>query len=243
MQPKNSSLSRAARVRLASGIETSGLKLIDSRPLIFPASMASKISQAVRPVLRKLGFGDAPEVRDEFAMFRILDVARARQLIAALAVFASALTVALAGDGSVAAAGLADASGCQHEIDVGETVLDALGVMLDASRVQQHGGLGRSPDFGCPDDACGRNTGDRFGTLRRVLSRRARSTSSNPSVCASMNSRSIQPRSIITCRIPLASALSRPGRTGRKRSAVRAIGVMRGSMTMIFAPLSRARQT
>ena len=33
------------------------------------------------------------------------------------------------------------------------------------------------------------------------------------------------------------------GRTGMKRSTVRASGVIRGSSTMIFAPLSRACQT
>ena len=188
MQPKNSSFSSAARVRLASGIETSGLKLIDSRPRIFPASMASKISHAVRPVLRQFGFRDAPEVRDELAMLRILDVARAGQLVAALAVLASALAVALAGDRAVAAAGLADASGRQHEVDVGETVLDALGVMLDAARVQQHRGFRRSPDFRGPDDARCRHTGDRFGTSRACTSSTSSSTASKPIVCSSMNS-------------------------------------------------------
>ena len=68
-------------------------------------------------------------------------------------------------------------------------------------------------------------------------------TLSKSSVCSPMNFSSTQPRSISTCKMPFARALSRPGRTGRKRSAVRAMGVMRGSMTMIFAPLSRARQT
>ena len=68
-------------------------------------------------------------------------------------------------------------------------------------------------------------------------------TSSKPLVCAAMNSRSIHPRSMQTWRMPFMSALSRPGRTGRNRSAVRAMGVMRGSMTMMRAPASRALQT
>ena len=37
--------------------------------------------------------------------------------------------------------------------------------------------------------------------------------------------------------MPLKSATSRPGLTGRNRSQVRAIGVMRGSTTMILRPL------
>ena len=78
------------------------------------------------------------------------------------------------------------------------------------------------------------NSGVYFLTSSRTLSKSC--------VCSAMNFSSVQPRSIMTCKMPLARALSRPGRTGRKRSAVRAIGVMRGSMTMIFAPLSRARQ-
>ena len=45
---------------------------------------------------------------------------------------------------------------------------------------------------------------------------------------AAMKSRSIQPRSIMTCSIPLKTPMSPPGRTGMKRSALRAIGVMRG---------------
>jgi hypothetical protein len=57
-----------------------------------------------------------------------------------------------------------------------------------------------------------------------------------------MKSRSIHPFSMQTWRMPFMSALSRPGLTGSSRSAVRPIGVARGSMTMIFAPLSRARQ-
>ena len=47
MQPKNSSFSSAARVRFESGIETSGLKLMESSPLISPAWMAFMISTAL----------------------------------------------------------------------------------------------------------------------------------------------------------------------------------------------------
>ena len=65
---------------------------------------------------------------------------------------------------------------------------------------------------------------------------------SNPVVCASMKARSVRPSRMITCSIAISSARSVPGRTGRYRSALRAIGVKRGSATMSLAPLSRARQ-
>jgi hypothetical protein len=45
--PKNSSFSSASRVKFASGSETSGLKQIDSSPLISPLWMAFMISTAV----------------------------------------------------------------------------------------------------------------------------------------------------------------------------------------------------
>ncbi len=66
------------------------------------------------------------------------------------------------------------------------------------------------------------------------------STWSKPVVCSRMKSRSTQPRSSITCSMPLNTAMSPPDRTGMYRSTVRAMGVMRGSSTMILAPFSRA---
>ena len=71
-------------------------------------------------------------------MFGVVDVAPAGELVATLAVLATALTVALAGDGAVAAAGPADAARRQYKIDVTENILDALRVMLDAASVEQH---------------------------------------------------------------------------------------------------------
>jgi len=76
-----------------------------------------------------------------------------------------------------------------------------------------------------------------------VHSRTCSATAANPTVCCSINWWSSQSFSIIKWRMPLKSAMSRPGLTGRKRSHVRAIGVMRGSTTTILAPFSRACQT
>src|SRR5262245_34049452 len=102
-------------------------------------------------------------------MRRILDVARARQLVAALSVFPPALAVSLTGDCPVAGSRLPDASGCEHEVDVRETVLDALRVMFHAACMQEHGRFGLSPDLrGFDDTGCG-NACDRFGESRRVF--------------------------------------------------------------------------
>jgi hypothetical protein len=79
-----------------------------------------------------------------------------------------------------------------------------------------------------------------FGVDRAgVHSRTCSATASNPCVWSRMNSWSSQSCSIIRWSTPLKSATSRPGRIGRKRSHVRAIGVMRGSTTMMRAPCSR----
>src|SRR6185369_15731499 len=78
----------------------------------------------------------APALGNDGAMLRILDVARSRQLIAALAVLAPALPVSLPGDGCISATGLADFAGSQHEVDARQHVVNAGAVMLDAARVQ-----------------------------------------------------------------------------------------------------------
>src|SRR5579875_1898405 len=71
------------------------------------------------------------------AVLRFGDVASAGQLIALLAMFASALAVALAGDGGVATAWPTDAARSKDHVDGAQHVLDAVCVMLDTARVQQ----------------------------------------------------------------------------------------------------------
>src|SRR6185295_4013008 len=87
---------------------------------------------------RKLRLGDAPALGDDATVLGVLDVAPARQLVAALAVLAAALPVALPRDHRVARAGLPDLARRQAEVDAGQAVLDALRVVLDAARVDQH---------------------------------------------------------------------------------------------------------
>ena len=82
-----------------------------------------------------------------------------------------------------------------------------------------------------------------FAPYSGVYFSTAFSTASQPTVCSAMKARSIQPRLIITCSMALNTPMSPPGFTGMKRSTVRAIGVIRGSSTMIFAPFSLACQT
>ena len=75
-----------------------------------------------------------------------------------------------------------------------------------------------------------------------VMSATAAAASSKPLVWAAMNSWSSQPCWISPLSTAPNSAESVPGRTGRKRSAVRASGTTRGSCTISRAPRSRARQ-
>ena len=81
-------------------------------------------------------------------MLGVGDVAPARELVALLPVLAAALAVGLADDGAVAALGLADAAGGEHEVDRAERVLHAVGVVLDAAGVEEEAGLRRPPPLG-----------------------------------------------------------------------------------------------
>jgi hypothetical protein len=70
----------------------------------------------------------------------------------------------------------------------------------------------------------------------------ASTAASKPSVWAAMKSWSTRSRATTWWSMPDSSAESVPGRNPRKRSAVRAMGVTRGSATINRAPRSRARQ-
>ena len=81
----------------------------------------------------KVGFVDPPDASDVPAMFGIADVAPARKLIALLAVFAAALAVGLADDRAVAALRFANPAGGEHQVDRAQSILNAVGVVLDAA--------------------------------------------------------------------------------------------------------------
>ncbi len=65
--------------------------------------------------------------------------------------------------------------------------------------------------------------------------------SSQPSVNSATNSSSTCPFSTSRCSSPLSRARSVPGRIGRKRSALSAVALRRGSTTISFAPADFTR--
>ena len=69
---------------------------------------------------------NAPDLRHMFSRFRIRYGSLSGQLIALLAVFASALTIALAGDHDAAGAFPADVAGSQTYIDQCEHIFHTL---------------------------------------------------------------------------------------------------------------------
>ena len=79
---------------------------------------------------------DAPYAGDMCAVLRVGEIASAWKLIAFLAVFASALSVRLAGDGRIATVFAANATRCQHDVDRAQNILNAMAVMLDTARVK-----------------------------------------------------------------------------------------------------------
>ena len=82
-------------------------------------------------------------------MFRVLDIAVARKLIAFMTVLAATLTIALPGNSSVATKWLPDPACGQHQIDARRHVFDTLAVMLDATRMKQEARLCFAPPFCC----------------------------------------------------------------------------------------------
>src|SRR4051794_5315691 len=88
---------------------------------------------------------DAPDAGDMGAVFGVLDVAHARQLVALLAVLTAALAVRLAGDGAVATAFAADAARSEDHVDRPKHILHAVAAVLDAARVHEEACLGLAP--------------------------------------------------------------------------------------------------
>ncbi len=118
-----------------------------------------------------------------------------------MALLATALAVALAGDGGDAAPGLAEPSGGEAQVDAGQDVLDALGLVLDAPGVQQHAGRRGAPDLGRLLDPGGRHPGHLLPPPRVGLRHALRPRRSKPTVWSRMKSWSSQSRSMRTWRM------------------------------------------
>ena len=86
--------------------------------------------------LRQFGRIDAPHLGHMGAMLRVGQIAAAGKLVALLAMFAPALAIGLAGNRGIAAAFAANPAGGEHDVDRAQHILDAMAVMLDATRVQ-----------------------------------------------------------------------------------------------------------
>ena len=154
-------------MKLLSGADTAGLKQIESSPLMVPSWMASMISSAGMPLPGISVSSTLPHPGDCGPVLGVGDVAVAGELVALVAVLPTALAVALPGDRRHAAARLAELARGQPEVDGGEHVVDALGLLLDAAGVQHHPGGRGAPQLGRLLDAGGGDAGDVGRPLRR----------------------------------------------------------------------------
>jgi len=77
-----------------------------------------------------------------------------------VAVLASSLPVALARDGGHATAGFAELARGEPEVDGGEHVVDAFGLLLNPPGVQHHAGRGGAPNLRRLLDPSGRDATD-----------------------------------------------------------------------------------
>src|SRR4029079_18879272 len=93
------------------------------QPLDFPRIDLSEDLVSVDAGTRQVLLLYSPDAGDVPAVLWIADVAPAGQLIAFLPVFASALSVCLAGDRAVAALGFPEATACEHEVYGAERIL------------------------------------------------------------------------------------------------------------------------
>ena len=183
--------------KLLSGSETFGLKQIEMQALDLAGVDLAEHLVGVDAGAGDVLLVDAPDAGDVLAVLGVGDVAPAGKLIALLPVLAAALAVGLADDRAVAALGLADAAGREHEVDRAERVLHAVGVVLDAARVEEEAGLGRAPPLGRLADRALGHAGDFRGLRERPLLAVLGDLRRSRRCAASMNSRSIQPFSIM----------------------------------------------
>ena len=103
-----------------------------------------------------------PHPGDVLAGGGVGDEAVAGELVGLLAVLAAALAVALAGQAAVAGAGAAHRAQGQGQVDAGQDVVDALGLLFGAPAGEDHGGLGAAQDAGGLEQFRFGDAGDAF---------------------------------------------------------------------------------
>src|SRR5215813_13041162 len=84
--------------------------------------------------------------------------------------FASALSISLARDRSVAASRLTNTAGSQHKVDIREYVVDAVRVVFDPASMQDHRCFGAAIDLRSLHDFFGRHAGNLGSNLWRIFS-------------------------------------------------------------------------
>ncbi len=102
------------------------------------------------------------------AMLRVVNLAIARKLVGLLSMLAPALAVALAGHAAVAAVRAARFAQRQHQINQGQRVVHAFGLLAGASRGQGHRGPGFAEQVRGFHDVFGRDSRDALDPVRPV---------------------------------------------------------------------------
>ena len=138
----------SARRTSLSGSETTGLKQMRQQAPDLAAFDLAEHLVAVDAGLRAAPPARCPRRRRRGAVLGVLDVARARELVALLAVLAAALAVALAGDRRVAAARRPIRPDASTMLIAPRHVLHAVAVVLDAAGVHEEARLRRAPPLG-----------------------------------------------------------------------------------------------
>ncbi len=139
------------------------------QPFDLPAIDFSEQLVGVDTRTRQILLINAPHARDVPAVLRVADVTPAWELIAFLAVLATALPVGLSHDGAVATLRFADPSRCKHEVDRAERVLHAVRVVLDPACVEEEARLRGSPPLGGLHQGTLRHAGHLGGPRQRPL--------------------------------------------------------------------------
>ena len=224
MTEKNSSLSSASRVKSASGSETSGLKQIDSSPLISPSWIASMISSADSPLP---GISDSAQPHTSATAARCSGLAMSRSpgswshfWPCSRPPWPLPCPVIV----ETPQPGLPILPVASPRLMAASTLSTPLVWCSMPAGVQQHPGARRCPTSSAACSIRAAGTPQTAAAQAGVMSATAAAASSKPTVCASMKSWSSQSWRISSCSMAPNSAESVPGRTGRNRSAVRAIG-------------------